>query len=110
VAVRLRVDVSKNEVRQLLTGTNGLATRYVMRKTEQIANRARLYCPVDTGNLRSSITAAVTTQGDKVVGLVGTPVEYAAAVHEGYRTSRGRKVGGRPFLRRAMTEVMAPGT
>jgi phage gpG-like protein len=106
VAVRVRVQVSEAEVRRLLTGPSGLATRYVMRKTDQIVNRARMYCPVDTGNLRSSIVAAVREENGRVVGLVGTPVEYAAAVHEGYRTSRGRRVGGRPFLRRAMNEVM----
>jgi phage gpG-like protein len=103
--VRLRVQINQAETRRLLTGPDGLATRYVMRKTQQIANRARLYCPVDTGNLRASITTAVRQQGDQVVGLVGTPVEYAVPVHEGYRTGR-RTVPGRPFLRRAMIEVM----
>jgi phage gpG-like protein len=105
VAVTARVQVAEGEVRRFLTGPNGTVTRYVMRKTEQVANRARVYCPVDTGNLRSSITTAYRQQGERVTGMVGTPVKYAHAVHEGYTTSRGRRVGGRPFLRRALNDV-----
>jgi phage gpG-like protein len=76
-------------------------------KTDRIANLARVYCPVDTGHLRASITTAVRSEGGKVIGLVGTNVVYATAVHQGSRTSTGRRVEGRPFLRRALTEVMA---
>jgi hypothetical protein len=105
VAVRVRSQVSEDRLRQLLNGPDGLVTRFILRKTEQIANRARLYCPVDTGNLRASIQTAVRSDGPRVTGLVGTAVEYAVPVHEGYRTGR-RLVPGRPFLRKAMTEVM----
>jgi phage gpG-like protein len=109
VAVTVRVQIAETELRRQLTGPSGLATRHVLRLTERIANRARILCPVDTGNLRASITTAVRMQGDQVIGLVGTPVVYALPLHEGYRTSRGRKVPGRPFLRRAMTEVLGAG-
>jgi hypothetical protein len=103
--VRNRVEVTQQQVRTVLLGPSGPVVQFVTRKTQQVLNRARLYCPVDTGNLRSSIVSAVRVQGDQVVGLVGTPVDYAVPVHEGYRTSR-RTVPGRPFLRRAMQETV----
>lgn len=81
-----RVEISEDRLRAALTGPDGDVTRYVLRVTRNIRNRAVLYCPVDTGNLRASIaTGAVRTEGSSVVGTVGTPVEYAAAVHEGVR-------------------------
>jgi phage gpG-like protein len=109
VAVRVRVQIAEAEVHRLLLGPTGLATKYVMRKTDQILNRARLYCPVDTGNLRASLTTAIRTQGNTVTGLVGSDVEYALPLHQGRVTSRGRKIPGRPFLRKALTDVMGGG-
>lgn len=136
-----RVQLSEQALRSALTGPTGMVTQYVVRTTRQITNQAKLYAPVDTGNLRASITSAVEVQGLRVVGRVGTPVEYALAVHEGqdaravvvkahqvrahavrgsagraaYRV-RGHTVGahtrqqkakpGRPFLRRAMEDVL----
>ncbi|MGF7057188.1 HK97 gp10 family phage protein [Brassicibacter mesophilus] len=38
---------------------------------------AKLMCPVDTGTLRRSITHDVKEEDDKIVGEVGTNVEYA---------------------------------
>lgn len=104
--VTVRVQIAQAELRRQLIGPSGLATRHVLRLTERVANRARLLAPVDTGNLRASITTAVRTQGDQVIGLVGSGVKYSIPVHEGYRTSRGRQVRGRPFLRKAMTDVL----
>ena len=54
-------------------------------------------CPVDTGNLRASITHAVSP-GEKAV-YIGTNVEYAPYVELG--TS---KMQAQPFLRPAATE------
>lgn len=151
-----RVEVAHARLRRELTGPRGLVTRYVLRQVRAIRNRAVLITPVDTGNLRASITYAVSTPisggGLVIEGRVGTPVEYAYTVHEGHpamsvtvpahtvkahtvkahkvRGSNGRKGftmpahtvkahtrrqhwrtiearGGRPFLRRAMEEVMA---
>lgn len=58
---------------------------------------AQMKCPVDTGNLRGSITHEVDA-GEKAV-YVGTNVEYAPYVELG--TS---KMDARPFLRPAATE------
>jgi phage gpG-like protein len=106
VAVRVRVQIAEAEVRRLMVGPTGLATRYVTRKTDQILNRARLLTPVDTGALRASLTTAIRTQGNTVTGLVGSNMEYALPLHEGRTTSRGRKIPGRPFLRKALNDIM----
>lgn len=83
-----RVEVARATLQRELTGPRGLVTRYVMRQVRAIRNRAVLLTPVDTGNLRASITTAVSsplTGGGMVIeGRVGTPVEYAVAVHEGH--------------------------
>ena len=49
--------------------------------------------PFDTGHLRANIKHDTQITGRTVTGLVGDPVEYAEAVHEG--TSR---MQGRPFI------------
>lgn len=58
---------------------------------------AQMKCPVDTGNLRGSITHEVDT-GEKAV-YIGTNVEYAPYVELG--TSRQT---AQPFLKPAATE------
>jgi hypothetical protein len=133
VPATVRLTLAQADLQRQLTGDQGMVTRYVLRRTQAIRNRAVLYCPVDTGNLRSSIVSAVRSDGMVVVGTVGTPVDYAVAVHEGtrphvIRPRRARVLAwgppgarvfatfarhpgtrGRPFLRRALEEVMAGG-
>lgn len=58
---------------------------------------AQMKCPVDTGNLRGSITHEVDA-GEKAV-YIGTNVEYAPYVELG--TSKQK---AQPFLRPAATE------
>ena len=58
---------------------------------------AQMKCPVDTGNLRSSITHEVDA-GEKAV-YIGTNVEYAPYVELG--TSKQK---AQPYLRPAATE------
>lgn len=60
-------------------------------------NYAARKCPVDTGNLRGSITHAVDAGGDAV--YIGTNVGYAPYVELG--TSRQE---AQPFLRPAASE------
>jgi HK97 gp10 family phage protein len=93
---RARVRITEGELAAAISGPRGLATAYVRRITRQIENRARLYAPVNTGNLRGSITSAVTTRGLTVSGTVGSPLEYAVYVHEGTRPHeiRARTPGG----------------
>lgn len=82
---RARVVVTEATLQAQLTGPRGLATAHVRRITRQIENRARLYAPVNTGNLRNSITSAVVSRGLTVSGTVGATVPYAVYVHEGTR-------------------------
>ena len=75
--------------------------RAIDRALEEIGLAAEGYakraCPVDTGNLRNSITHAVEGSEDAV--YVGTNVEYAPYVELG--TCR---TAAQPFLRPAATE------
>lgn len=56
---------------------------------------AKELCPVDTGNLRNSITHATEDEGRTVV--IGTSVEYAPYVELGTY-----KMKARPYLRPAI--------
>lgn len=58
---------------------------------------AKRGCPVDTGNLRNSITHVVESAEDAV--YVGTNVEYAAYVELGTTRTQAQ-----PYLRPAATE------
>lgn len=75
--------------------------RAIDRALEEIGLAAEGYakraCPVDTGNLRNSITHAVESADDAV--YIGTNVEYAPHVELG--TSRQK---AQPFLRPAASE------
>lgn len=75
--------------------------RAIDRALEEIGLAAEGYakraCPVDTGNLRNSITHAVESGEDAV--YVGTNVEYAPYVELGTR-----RTAAQPFLRPAATE------
>jgi len=48
-----------------------------------IQQSAQIYCPVDTGALRDSITTEVKESGSTVVGNVGPHVDYADYVEYG---------------------------
>ena len=69
---------------------------------EIIGGKAETYakrlCPVDTGNLRNSITHQ---QFDENTEVIGTNVEYAPYVELGHHTTGGTYVAGNPFLRPA---------
>lgn len=72
------------------------------RALEIIGGRAETYakreCPVDTGNLRNSITHQ---QYDENTEVIGTNVEYAPFVELGHHTRSGSYVTGKPFIRPA---------
>ena len=60
-----------------------------------IEAEAKERCPVRDGTLRRSIMTEVGKKDDKVVGQVGTNLEYAPYIHEGTgiyaRAGNGRK-------------------
>jgi len=54
-----------------------LAGKQIMAGIERAAKRR---APVDTGQLRASITWTITTRGGKVIGLIGSAVRHAKYV------------------------------
>ena len=58
---------------------------------EFVEGQSKLDCPVDTGNLRNSLTNKVHNESDYVE--IGSNVEYAKYVHNGTRRMRAR-----PFI------------
>ncbi len=54
---------------------------------------AKTNAPVDTGRLRSSITNRLEVEEKKLVGIVGTRVEYAS-----YQEFGTHKMPAQPFL------------
>lgn len=44
---------------------------------------AKVDCPVDDGILRQSITHSVEEEQGKIVGYIGTNLEYAPYIHQG---------------------------
>ena len=64
----------------------------------KVQTDAKLLCPVDTGNLRRSISYFVYTI--KLSAIVGTNVEYALFVEEGTKYWKGK-----PFLHPALKKL-----
>lgn len=78
-----------------MSGAKAKALEMIGGKAESYAKRL---CPVDTGNLRNSITHE---QYDESTEVIGTNVEYAPYVELPHHTSAGTLVPGQPFLRPA---------
>lgn len=85
---------NSEEVSQGIKAATGVALEKIGLLAEGYAKKA---CPVDTGNLRNSITHVVESAEDAV--YIGTNVEYAPYVELG--TSRTQ---AQPYLRPAATE------
>lgn len=74
------------------------------KKGLRIVREAKERCPVDTGRLRSSITAELIRQGDKPRVLIGSNISYAPHVEFGTSTRAAQ-----PFLRPAARQVLKKG-
>lgn len=86
------VDKTNAAVRRALEIMGGKAETY-----------AKKLCPVNTGNLRSSITHR---KGDDHTEIVGTAVEYAPYVEYGHHQEPGRYV---PALGKRLVAEYVPG-
>jgi HK97 gp10 family phage protein len=92
VATRLTYNTA--ELNRLLHSQSGPTLRDLIKRAQQVENRAKQLCPVDTGRLRSSITQTPPiVSGNYVTIHVGTNVEYGAYLEFGTRYK-----GARPFL------------
>lgn len=128
MVTRVDVEIFEAETEALLQDDAG---RFVVNTGLKLYNRAKVLCPVDTGNLRASHSLEVIRGAGFVGAEVGTKVNYALPVHDGRGartirprdkkalafTWRGRRwvlpivhqgpVRGRPWLRDALTEIAA---
>lgn len=93
----MSVTVKQDNTEQVTQGIKS-AINVALEKIGLLAEGyAQMKCPVDTGNLRGSITHEVS-EGEKAV-YIGTNVEYAPYVELG--TSKQK---AQPYLRPAATE------
>ena len=93
----MAVQVNEDKTNKVIEGIES-AIAVALEKIGLLAeNYAAKKCPVDTGNLRGSITYEVDTADNAV--YIGTNVEYAPHVELG--TSRQK---AQPFLRPAASE------
>lgn len=97
----IRVQVDRAALSELLLSPNGPVVRHVTSLSRRVENRAKVYVGVDTGRLRSSLQSVVSVERRKVVGRVGTSVQYGLYHHEGTglygprrQVIRPRKRGG----------------
>lgn len=95
MAERFRFDQAGLD--QLLESPSGDVAKEILRRTTRVERTAKQLCPVDTGRLRASITHALDRDGQGLVGVVGTDVEYAPFVFLG--TTR---MAARPALQAAL--------
>lgn len=88
-------------INKLLSDPKGPVGKQLRKTGIRVHNKAKRYCPVDTGRLRSSIrsTQPFEEVHRRLVVRVGTNVDYAAYVELGTRY-----MSARPFLRRALNE------
>lgn len=89
--VRVRIDGAK--LAELLASPQGAIAKELLKLGLQIEARAKDLCPVDTGRLRSSITSALEEEGDTIVAVIGTDVEYAPFIEFGTQ-----RMEAQPFL------------
>lgn len=87
------VEINGDALAELLSSPSGEVARDLQRRALQVDRAAKRLCPVDTGRLRSSITNEIGQDGEGLVAVVGTNVEYAPYIELG--TS---KMAAQPFL------------
>ncbi|KAA9379605.1 HK97 gp10 family phage protein [Microbispora cellulosiformans] len=107
------VRIHRGRLHRLAVSPSAPIGRQLHRKVVQIEALAKLYAPVDTGNLRRGIHIQGPLVGLRTRWDVVAPAAYASFIHKGYREYRhgsGRLVyaraGARPFLVKAMRQVL----
>jgi HK97 gp10 family phage protein len=99
----VRVVLDQAGLNKVLSSRDGPVGHDLIRRCQRVTNEAKRLCPVDTGNLRASITFEIQQQGSDLIGRVGTNVPYARYVHDGTKYMRAR-----PFLRDALPAATQP--
>lgn len=93
------VEFTHNRLPALIVAAPRRVRAAVAATVRDVERDAKLFCPVDTGLLRSSIHGRMLSDTE---GVVGTSVEYAAPVEFGHVTEAGTYVPGQPFLAPAL--------
>jgi HK97 gp10 family phage protein len=88
-----------DEVRDRLIAEHRAAIRAL---AEFVADRARAYCPVDTGELRDSIH--VVGEADGLRHHVVATADHAEPVEFGHTMRNGRLYPANPFMRKALRD------
>lgn len=83
-----------NNIPQVIAAVEGAKPKALRGAALIVQGTAQALCPVDTGNLRSSISHGLAGSDD---AWVGTNVEYAGYVEYGTR-----KMAAQPYLRPAV--------
>jgi len=109
----MEVRLDHAAIREFLYSPQGPVFREVERYSRLVANRAKQLVGVDTGRLRSSIQHTVHVEGTRVVGRVGTVLDYGLYHHQGTgihgparRPIRPRKSTVLVFQPRGSSEVV----
>ncbi len=88
-------DFNKNLNALINGGLEDIMLEKIEDACQLIENEAKEGCPVDDGTLKASINHKISKKENKLIGVIGTNVEYAPYVHEGtgiYATDgKGRK-------------------
>lgn len=90
----------KDNTDEVLKGLSDAVERSLTRIGLEAEGYAKKECPVDTGNLRNSITNEV--QSSEKAVYIGTNVEYAAYVELGTTRTKAK-----PYLKPAAAEHSA---
>lgn len=96
-SVKLTLTLDEGEIRKLVTGEGRPVHRLMVRLQRNVANSAKQRSPVDTGNLRNSITIQpLRVVGSAISGGVSADANYAMFVHDGTKPHviRPKKAGG----------------
>ena len=111
---KLNTRAYERGLRRALGGMSDDVKRAVERTRIDVQNEARRRVPVDTGRLRSSIVSRAESRGRSVGYVIGTNVNYAAAVEYGTAPHvikpRHKKALFWPGARHPVAQVNHPGT
>ena len=99
---QIRCDASISEIMAHFYKQGEKAMKAVGMQAESYAKQL---CPVDTGNLRNSITHGVVVGDGKVTAVIGTDVGYAPYVELGHAQQVGRFV---PKIKKRLVNPFAP--
>ena len=95
---KVQIRVEFNRFPDLISKAPDRARELVKKAAYELEARAKTEVPVDTGNLKNSLSTSL--ENDGMTGIVSTAVEYAAYVEFGTV-----KMAARPYMTPAADQV-----